>query len=460
MASKLLRISKNFATLSQRLKSSHSAEYQAALASSSPTELTVASNNLKVASQTTDSETATVGLFIDAGARYEDASKNGAGNLVQRLLLKGTAKRAQADFESEVSGLGARLYSFTSRERSAVYGTCLAKDVPKLVEILSDAVQNPKLSAEDLEAVRKQIIRESDEIESNIQDVVFDYLHASAFQGTPLAQTVLGPRENIKSLTPGDLKYYIDSHFKASRIVLAGAGGVKHSELVQLAGQHLSKLDDTFDGAPPTLARCRYTGSEVRLRDDSLPYAYLALAVEGPGWNSADRIPLLVATSALGSYDRALGKVGHDSAYEICHNYQAFNITYSDTGLFGVYAVCEPLQCDQISKAILDAWHRVSYSITDAELEEAKNRLITKLLTQQSSSKGLCEEIGNSVLSIGRHTSLAELESAIAKVSNQTIRDVTDKYTNNKCPVVSAVGPIEGLTDYVNIRTRMYWARV
>lgn len=299
----------------QRFKSSNSADYQAALASSAPTELTVTNNNLKVASQTTDSETTTVGLFLDSGARYEDASNNGAGNLLQRLLLKGTAKRAQADLEAEVASLGARLYSCTSRERSALYGTCLTKDVPKLVEILSDAVQNPKLSAEDLESVRNQILRESDEVESNIQDVVLDYLHAAAFQGTPLGQTVLGPRENIKSLTPKDLKYYLDSNLKASRVVLAAAGGVKHSDLAQLAGQHLSKLDDTFDGAPPTLTRCRYTGAEVRVRDDSLPFAHVALAVEGPGHNSSDRIPLLVATSALGSYDRSLGKIGEDSAY-------------------------------------------------------------------------------------------------------------------------------------------------
>lgn len=70
---------------------------------------------------------------------------------------------------------------------------------------------------------------------------------------------------------------------------------------------------------------------------------------------------------------------------EICHSYQAFNLTYSDTGLFGIYTVCEPEQLEQISKNILDAWHRVSYSITDSELEEAKNRLITKLLTETSS---------------------------------------------------------------------------
>ena len=36
------------------------------------------------------------------------------------------------------------------------------------------------------------------EIETNLQEVVFDHLHAIAYQGTPLGQTILGPTENIK----------------------------------------------------------------------------------------------------------------------------------------------------------------------------------------------------------------------------------------------------------------------
>lgn len=291
----------------QRLKHSNSADYQAAIANAATTELTVANNNMRIATQTTDSETTTVGLFIDAGSRYEDPKNNGAGNLLQRALFKGTAKRAENDLVNEVASVGARLQSYTSRERSAIYATCLSKDVPKVVEIISDIVQNPKLSAEDLDAVRNDVLRECDEIEANIKNVVLDYLHSTAYQGTPLGQSVVGSLENVKSLTTSDLKYYLDTHYKASRIVLAAAGGTKHSELTQLASQHFSKLDNTFDGEPPALSKCRYTGSEVRLQDDSLPFAHIALAVEGPAWNSPDYMPMLISTSTIGSYDRSLG---------------------------------------------------------------------------------------------------------------------------------------------------------
>lgn len=77
-----------------------------------------------------------------------------------------------------------------------------------------------------------------------------------------------------------------------------------------------------------------------------------------------------------------------------------------------------------------------------------------------TATKGICEDIGRSVIATGHRVPLNDLVKLIDSQSHESIQQVTDKYTNNKCPVLSAVGPIENLTDYVNLRTRMYWARV
>lgn len=57
------------------------------------------------------------------------------------------------------------------------------------IQILGDA---------EIERERGVILREMQEVETNLQEVVFDYLHATAFQGTPLGRTILGPTKNIK----------------------------------------------------------------------------------------------------------------------------------------------------------------------------------------------------------------------------------------------------------------------
>ncbi len=59
------------------------------------------------------------------------------------------------------------------------------------MEILADIIQNSTLGEAEIERERGVILRE-------MQEVVFDYLHATAYQETPLGRTILGPTENIK----------------------------------------------------------------------------------------------------------------------------------------------------------------------------------------------------------------------------------------------------------------------
>ena len=66
------------------------------------------------------------------------------------------------------------------------------------MEILSDILQNSSLGVEEIERERGVILREMQEVDGNLQEVVFDYLHKTAYQGTPLGMTILGPTENIQ----------------------------------------------------------------------------------------------------------------------------------------------------------------------------------------------------------------------------------------------------------------------
>ena len=94
--------------------------------------------------------------------------------------------------------MGAHLNAYTSREQTVYYAKSFAKDLDHSVNILSDILQNSNFGAEEIERERGVILREMQEVESNLQEVVFDHLHATAYQGTPLGRTILGPTENIK----------------------------------------------------------------------------------------------------------------------------------------------------------------------------------------------------------------------------------------------------------------------
>ncbi|CAL5378035.1 unnamed protein product [Camellia sinensis] len=59
-------------------------------------------------------------------------------------------------------------------------------------------------------------------VEGQIEEVIFDHLHATAFQHTPLGRTILGPAQNVRTITKDHFQKYILTRYTTSRMV----GGV------------------------------------------------------------------------------------------------------------------------------------------------------------------------------------------------------------------------------------------
>ena len=98
------------------------------------------------------------------------------------------------------------------------------------------AVENYfKLDSHAIERERDVILREQEEVDKLLDEVVFDYLHATAFQGHSLGRTILGPKENILSLKCEDLTDYINKNYTANHMAMVRTGGIQHDKLVDLA---------------------------------------------------------------------------------------------------------------------------------------------------------------------------------------------------------------------------------
>merc|ERR1719253_1859723 len=79
-----------------------------------PTSVSTLPNGLRVASEANGGETATVGVWIETGSRYESDANNGVAHFLEHMAFKGTSKRTQLQLEAE--NMGAHLNAYTSRE--------------------------------------------------------------------------------------------------------------------------------------------------------------------------------------------------------------------------------------------------------------------------------------------------------------------------------------------------------
>jgi processing peptidase subunit beta len=358
------------------------------------------------------------------------------------------------------------LNAYTSREQTVYYAKVFKGDVAKAVDILSDILLNSKFDQRLLESERSTILREMEEVSKDTSEVIFDHLHAAAFQGTPLGRTILGPEENVKSITRDNLVSYIQQNYQSPRMVLAAAGGVKHEEIVSLAEKHFAALP-TNSGITPR-PKTSFTGSQLLVRDDTMEATHVAVAVEGVSWSHPDYYTFMVLQTLVGSWDRTIGG-GKNLSSRLCevvateklgHSVTSFNTCYSDTGLFGTYVVGEPEKLDDLIYEVVTEWVRIGRTITDDQVERAKTKLKASILMQLDGTTAVAEDVGRQLLTHGRRLSPAEIFLRIDSITTKDVMRVARQYCEDVDPVVAAIGPLEGLPDYNQIRGWTYWNRL
>ncbi|KAG9230756.1 mitochondrial processing peptidase beta subunit mitochondrial precursor [Amylocarpus encephaloides] len=435
------------------------------------TESTTLSNGLTIATEHSPwAQTSTVGVWIDAGSRAETDKTNGTAHFLEHLAFKGTQKRTQHQLELEIENMGGHLNAYTSRENTVYYAKAFNADVPATVDILADILQNSRLEQSAIDRERDVILRESEEVDKQLEEVVFDHLHATAFQGQPLGRTILGPAANIESINREDLTNYIKTNYTADRMVLVGTGGVAHNQLVDLAEKHFSGLPSapiTTSASAVVAAQKQkpeFVGSEVRLRDDTIPTANIAIAVEGVSWKSDDYFTALVTQAIVGNWDKAMGNAPHMGSslssfvykHDIANSFMSFSTSYSDTGLWGIYLVTDKLtRVDDLVHFSLREWTRLCYNVTNAEVERAKAQLKASILLSLDGTTAVAEDIGRQIITTGRRMGPEEIERVISAITEKDVMDFAQRKIWDQDVAISAVGSIEGLLDYNRVRADM-----
>ena len=129
-------------------------------------------------------------------------------------------------------------------------------------------------------------------------------------------------------------------------MVLVGAGGVPHEQLVELAEKYFASLPTQAPtSSASTLGALNkkkpdFVGSEVRVRDDTVPTANIAIAVEGVSWKDDDYFTALVTQAIVGNWDRAMGNAPYLGSklstfiheHKLANSFMSFSTSYSDTG--------------------------------------------------------------------------------------------------------------------------------
>jgi zinc protease len=215
-----------------------------------PVELKLA-NNLKVL-LLPDSSTPTVTLsgYIQAGTEFDAKSKAGLASMTAENLMNGTKSKDALAIAQTLADVGADLSFSANREGVAVAGNALTADLPTLIEVLSQVMQNASFPTNELEISRQQALT----------TLKLDLDNPSKLARRTFQQTIyptnhpfhVFPTEGtLKSISRADVMKFYKQHYRPDTTVLTLVGNFDVNKTRSLLEKQLGTWKAT--GTAPTI---------------------------------------------------------------------------------------------------------------------------------------------------------------------------------------------------------------
>ncbi|KDQ63251.1 hypothetical protein JAAARDRAFT_147360 [Jaapia argillacea MUCL 33604] len=240
------------------------------LAPNPPVQITTLPNKIRVATESTPGHFAAVGLYVDAGSRYETPSTSGVSHFIDRMAFKSTGSRSDAEMSTAIDALGGQILCSSSRESIMYQSSHFAQKAPLALSLISDTVLNASYLPEELESQREAARYEIREITSKAEMILPEIMHEVAYDYKTLGNPLLCPEDRIDLVDQDVIRRYMNDWYRPERMVIAGAG-VQHEELVELADKYFSSLKYAPIPTPQPLSTSRLANLQQQVPSHLLP---------------------------------------------------------------------------------------------------------------------------------------------------------------------------------------------
>lgn len=414
-------------------------------------EITKLANGMTIVTDRLDTvETVSLGVWVQAGSRFETAANNGVSHLLEHMAFKGTAQRSARDIAEEIEAVGGHLNAFTSREMTAFHATTLKDNVDVAIDIIGDILQNSVFDQQELEREREVVLQEIGQAFDTPDDIVFDHFQSTAFPEQPLGRPVLGPPEIVASMTRDTLMGYMGTHYTPPRMIFAAAGKLDHDVIVAMVEAQFSRVEAGIVEQP---AAALYRGGDIRETRD-LEQVHFVLGFESVGFHDPDYYAIAVAASTLagGMSSRLFQEIREKRG--LVYSIYGFNSAYSDGGLFGIYAGTGEEGLAELVPVLCDELIKSTSTIEEKELGRARAQMRTGIVMSLESTAARAEQIARQITVFDRVMPIEELIEKVEALSCADIERAISRLLSSD-PTVAAIGPVSRLPSYDDIASRL-----
>ncbi len=388
-----------------------------------------------------------IGIWIEAGSRYENKKNNGVSHFIEHMLFKGTQNRTAKDIAEEIDSIGGQLNAFTSKECTCFYAKILDNHLPIAIDVLSDMLFNSKFDYNDIEKEKSVVIEEINMYEDSPEELVHDLISKTIFDDHPLAFSILGNASVLKDLDREDILDYFKKYYTPNNMVISIAGNFKEKEVLNLLQEYFSNwksksyCNDNYN-TPLLLQRVK---SKIKPTEQ----LHLCLGMEGTSQGKNELYSLLVMNNIFGGSmsSRLFQRIREDRG--LVYSIYSYPSSYKDIGIFTIYAGLNPKQITTVVQLIADEIKKIKKEgLKSEEIYKAKEQLKGNYILGLESTSSRMTFLGKSELLLGKTYSQKEIIEKINNVNMHSLKHIIDKVFNSHKLNIAYVGNIKNKEDY------------
>src|SRR5687768_15120970 len=188
---------------------------------------------------------ASVGIWVGVGGRFEPAPLCGVSHFIEHMLFKGTKRRNAREISQDVEGIGGYLNAFTTEENTCFYAKACSDKFKDLWDVLADMFLNSTFDAGEIEkernVIREELAMYLDQPHHHVQEL----LNETLWPDHPLGRPLTGTEENLERLKREEMIGYKRENYVAQSTLVTLAGNMDHKAAVKM----ISKFARRFPSA-------------------------------------------------------------------------------------------------------------------------------------------------------------------------------------------------------------------
>lgn len=406
---------------------------------------TTLDNGIRVITETVPYvQSLSLGIWVHSGSRFEGPEVNGICHFIEHMLFKGTDRRSAFTIAKEIDSVGGVLNAFTSKELTSFYCKVLSENTELAVDLLSDIFLNPSFPDDEIEREKQVVCQEIHQLEDSPEDLVHEILGIRFWRDDPLGQPILGTIPNIIKLDRPTIIGFKNDYYTPDETLICAAGMLDHEAFVELVEKHMGKFPRSKSDVSKVQPR---TDSSAHVEERDLEQVHVCIGMEGPSAVDSRRHAGYILNAILGGgmSSRLFQEVREKRG--LAYAVYSFLSSFSDTGIFGIYAGCDPDRLEELLNIMGKETLGLSRSITADDVATAKSQIKGNIILAMESTDSRMNRLAKGEYYFGRHVGVDEILNALEAVTIDELRDTADWMINEGRYAIVAVGPVSKDSD-------------